>query len=73
MGKHLVDIDEGALRAARTRLRTDTIKGTVNEALRRSAPGGEQAIAVALDTLAGIEMEDRTEAWRSSMSPTPAS
>lgn len=38
MGKHLVDIDEGALAAARAELGTDTIKDTVNESLRAAAP-----------------------------------
>jgi Arc/MetJ family transcription regulator len=37
MGKHLVDIDDDALRAARARLGSPTIKETVNRALRQAA------------------------------------
>lgn len=34
MGKHLIDLDEDRLGAARAELGTTTIKDTVNEALR---------------------------------------
>jgi len=36
MAKHLVDIDDDALGAARAQLGTETIKDTVNEALLRA-------------------------------------
>ncbi len=37
VGKHLVDLDEAALAAAGVELGMASIKGTVNEALRRVA------------------------------------
>src|ERR1700730_8134296 len=40
MAKHLVDIDEETLDAARAERGTTTIKGTVNEALREQRTGG---------------------------------
>jgi Arc/MetJ family transcription regulator len=64
MTKHLVDIDEDSLAAARAELGTGTIKDTVNEALRRvtadRAPGVEKALAV----LAANSLDDREQAWR---------
>lgn len=64
MGKHLVDIDERALREAKRELGTRTIKQTVNIALRRAA-GAEQArIERALDVLARAELARREDAWR---------
>ena len=64
MGKHLVDIDEEALSAARAELGTDTIRDTVNRALVLAA--GERAAAVkrALAALGELELEDRVQAWR---------
>ena len=64
MGKHLVDIDDAALGAARAELGTKTIKDTVNEALRLAT--GERTIRVhhALDLLAAAELLDRDDAWR---------
>ncbi len=64
MAKHLVDIDESALSAARAELGTDTIKDTVNQALRLAAVDRDPRVAKALDTLAGAELRDRDEAWR---------
>lgn len=64
MGKHLVDIDEEALSAARAELRTDTIKDTVNQALRGAAAGRDPRVAKALDVLASVDLADRDEAWR---------
>lgn len=64
--KHLVDLDESALDAARRHLGTRTLKDTVNAALRMAAgrdPDGRD-VDVALDTLAAIEFVDRAEAWR---------
>ncbi|MER7014647.1 hypothetical protein ABT324_24745 [Saccharopolyspora sp. NPDC000359] len=64
--KHLVDVDEAALAAAREQLGTKTIKDTINVALRQvsgmSAHGDD--VEAALDVLAGIEFEDREAAWR---------
>lgn len=65
MAKHLVDIDESALRAARAELGTTTIKDTVNGALRRAAGGREHAVARSLDALAGAGLAPREDAWRS--------
>lgn len=64
MGKHLVDIDEQALKAARAELGTDTIKATVNGALRRA--GGDQGSKVKehLDVLARADLAGREAAWR---------
>jgi len=44
MGKHLVDIDETALRAARAELGTRTIKETVNRALRQAGRERERTV-----------------------------
>lgn len=64
MAKHLVDIDEEALRSARHGLGTATIKETVNLALQRA--GSEHPVDVArkLDTLARLSVSDRDDAWR---------
>lgn len=64
MAKRLVDIDEKALAAARAELGTKTLKDTVNEALRRVAPGRERRVLKALETLARAKLRDRTSAWR---------
>ena len=64
MGKHLVDIDERALSAARAEMGTATIKETVNRALRQSAFGRDARVSRALDTLAEIKDDDRSRAWR---------
>jgi hypothetical protein len=64
MGKHLVDIDERALSAARAELRTTTIKETVNEALRRVAPDRSRRVDDALRQLASANLADRRDAWR---------
>ena len=64
MAKRLVDIDEKALAAARAELGTRTLKDTVNEALRRAAPGRNRRVARALDTLAKARLRDRSAAWR---------
>ena len=64
MSKHLVDIDERALRAAREELGTDTIKDTVNRALLRA--GGDDGVSVKerLDLLARADLARREQAWR---------
>jgi len=64
MAKHLIDVDEKTLKAARAELGTTTIKDTVNEALRRATSHRERRIAAALDVLAGAHLDDRAEAWR---------
>ena len=64
MGKHLVDLDEDALNAARAELGTTTIKDTVNEALRRATAERARRISDALDVLAKARLDDRAEAWR---------
>ena len=63
MAKHLVDLDEEALRVAQAELGTVTIKGTVNAALHRAASARKRKIKEALDGLAQIEMADRSTAW----------
>ena len=64
MAKHLVDLDDEALGAARAELGTATIKETVNEALRRATARRERRVAAALDVLADAPLGDRSEAWR---------
>lgn len=64
MGKHLVDIDEEVLSAARAELGTATIKDTVNEALRVAATGRDPRVTEALEVLAKADLVDRAEAWR---------
>jgi Arc/MetJ family transcription regulator len=64
MAKHLVDIDEETLDAARAELGTSTIKDTVNEALRRATNRRARRVAAALDVLASAQLDDRAEAWR---------
>jgi Arc/MetJ family transcription regulator len=62
--KHLIDIDEAALTAARAELGTTTMKDTVNEALRRVSASRVERVQAALDRLAAIDFEDRENAWR---------
>jgi Arc/MetJ family transcription regulator len=62
--KHLIDVDEPALDAARAELGTGTIKDTVNEALRRAAHGRAERVAQALDVLSSARLDDREQAWR---------
>lgn len=64
MTKHLVDINDDTLGAARAELGTRTLKDTVNEALRRAAATRDQRVSDALDTLASAELDEREEAWR---------
>jgi Arc/MetJ family transcription regulator len=64
MAKHLVDLDEDALGAARAELGTATIKDTVNEALRRASDHRRPRVTTSLDTLAAAELGDRADAWR---------
>lgn len=64
MSKHLIDVDDHALNAARAELGTATIKDTVNEALRRATGERSQRVHQALDVLAGADLQDRADAWR---------
>ncbi len=64
MAKHLIDLDEGALGAARAELGTTTIKETVNEALRRATLLRDRQVSAALDVLAAADLDDRSNAWR---------
>jgi Arc/MetJ family transcription regulator len=64
MSKHLVDIDEDALRAARTELGTTTIRDTVNLALRRSGAEHRGEVQQQLDVLARADLSPREHAWR---------
>lgn len=63
VAKHLVDIDEQALREARAQLGARTIKDTVNGALRL-AGGRRGALKERLDALADAELAPREQAWR---------
>jgi Arc/MetJ family transcription regulator len=64
MGKHLVDLDDDVLSAARAELGTTTIKDTVNEALRRATAERTVRINNALNILADAHLDDSEEAWR---------
>ena len=64
MAKHLVGLDDDALSAARAELGTNTIKDTVNEALRRATAERAVRISNALDVLAPAAIDDREDAWR---------
>lgn len=64
VGKHLIDLDEEMLGAARAELGTATIKDTVNEALRRATLQRKRRTAAALDVLANACLDDRADAWR---------
>lgn len=64
MSKHLVDLDEDALSAARAELGTMTIKDTVNEALRRATHQRRPRVSAALDVLGDVDLGDRADAWR---------
>jgi len=64
MGKHLVDIDEQALRAAQTKLGTETIKETVNRALRHVSGAERDTVKRRLDLLARADLAPREESWR---------
>lgn len=64
MAKHLVDIDEAALRAARAQLGSKTIKETVNSALRQAGDERQRSVKRRLDLLANAELEVREDAWR---------
>ncbi len=64
MAKHLVDIDEQALSAARAKLGTKTIRDTVNEALNRAAGRRLAEVQRSLDRLADLDLDDRDNAWR---------
>jgi Arc/MetJ family transcription regulator len=64
VAKHLVDIDDEALGAAKAQLGTETIKETVNEALRRVSRGRSKTVSRAIDVLAHAKLDDRERAWR---------
>jgi Arc/MetJ family transcription regulator len=64
MAKHLVDLDDEMLSAARAELGTTTIKDTVNEALRRATAERAERVNDALDVLAHANLDDRDDAWR---------
>lgn len=64
MAKHLIDLDEDKLGAARAELGTTTIKDTVNEALLRATSQRDRRVAASLDVLAGVDLDDRADAWR---------
>jgi Arc/MetJ family transcription regulator len=63
MTKHLVDIDDDALSAARAQLGTETIKETVNQALRRAGQARSMAVRTSLDRLARADLGPRDDAW----------
>jgi hypothetical protein len=64
MAKHLVDMDEQALRDARAQLGARTIKETVNRALRLAGGDHGAAVKERLDALARADLAPREQAWR---------
>jgi Arc/MetJ family transcription regulator len=64
MSKHLVDIDEEALRAARANFGSKTIKETVNRALRQAGDERRRTVKRSLDLLARADLAAREQAWR---------
>ncbi len=64
VAKHLVDIDEDVLRAARAELGTQTIKETVNRALRQASGSDGARVKRSLDRLARAQLAAREDAWR---------
>ncbi len=64
MAKHLVDLDEEALAAARAELGTVTMKDTVNEALRQAGVARHERVRTALDRLGRRRLPPREQAWR---------
>jgi Arc/MetJ family transcription regulator len=64
MSKHLVDIDEEALMAARAKFGSATIKETVNRALRQAGEDHKRKLKRRLDSLADADLADREQAWR---------
>lgn len=63
MVKHVVDIDDAALSAARAEVGTATIADTVNAALRRVSAERSKRISGALDVLAKAHFEGH-DGWR---------
>lgn len=64
MSKHLIDIDEAALREARAQLGSKTITETVNRALRQAGDEHRRSVKQQLDLLAAADLEARQRAWR---------
>ena len=64
MAKHLVEIDEQALREARAQLGATTIKETVNRALRLVGADRSTEVKERIDVLAGVDLAPREQAWR---------
>lgn len=64
MTKRLVDIDDDALALARLHFGTETIKDTVNSALRAAADAQSTELDAALDVFGRFDLLDRSDAWR---------
>jgi Arc/MetJ family transcription regulator len=64
MSKHLVDIDEQALRDARAQLGAVTIKETVNRALLLAGANHRETVEERLNVLASADLAPREQAWR---------
>ncbi|MEI8286858.1 MAG: hypothetical protein WCG15_06125 [Actinomycetes bacterium] len=64
MTKRLVEIDDTLLEQARAELQLDTIKDTVNEALRRIADERVARFDKAFEVFATFEPFNREDAWR---------
>ena len=64
MTKRLVEIDDSLLEQARAELQVDTIKDTVNEALRRVVEERKIRFDRAFEVFATFEPFQREDAWR---------
>lgn len=64
MTKRLIDVDDEALASARSHLGTETIKDTVNQALRLAATRRIAEVDDSLAVLAEAQLDDRSVAWR---------
>lgn len=62
--KHLVDIDDQTLQAAKKALGAATIKEAVNRALLQVSGEREATVRGSLDALAQFEPAPREQAWR---------
>jgi hypothetical protein len=63
MGNYLLDIDDEVLDAARAQHGTETIKETVDEALRQVSYDRGKTVSRAIDVLVHAKLDDRERAW----------
>jgi hypothetical protein len=64
VAKHLIDVDEPALDAARVSARHDDYQGHRERSPCRATHGRAERVAQALDVLSNARLDDREQAWR---------